>query len=51
MIIDKWWSKKEKIKLGILEEEAEVVTMEEFKERLDDLSINLQEYKKILRNF
>lgn len=50
-IIDKWWSKKEKIKLGILEEEGEVVTIEEFKERLDDLSENLQEYKKILRNF
>lgn len=45
--IDKWWNKEEKIELGVMEEE-EIVTIEEFKERLIDFSSKIEEYKKIL---
>ena len=45
--IDKWWSKDEKIELGIIEEE-EVVTVEEFKERIIGFSSKLYEYQTIL---
>lgn len=34
--VDRWWSKKEKIELGIEEEEA-ILTLEEFKEKFEDV--------------
>jgi len=49
-IIDKWWSKEERISLGV-EEEEEIVSVEEFKEKLEDLSEKLEDYKKILEDF
>lgn len=49
-IIDKWWSKKERVDLGILEEE-EIVSVEEFKDKLNDFSNKIEEYKKVLEKF
>ncbi len=49
-IIDRWWSDEERVKLGVLEEE-EIVTIEEFKEKLDDFSEKLDGYIRIVRNF
>lgn len=48
--VDRWWSKEEKIKLGI-EEEERVVSVDEFKEILDDLATKIKEYKKSLDEF
>ena len=33
--MDRWWSKEEKIELGI-EEKDTIVTLDEFKERMND---------------
>ncbi len=46
--VDKWWSGEEKIALGITKAE-EVITVEEFKERLLDFSTKLKEYNKTLK--
>lgn len=45
--IDKWWSDEEKITLGIKEEEK-AITVEEFKNKLDDFIDEVRQYKKIL---
>ncbi|MFW9875280.1 MAG: class I SAM-dependent DNA methyltransferase [Candidatus Thorarchaeota archaeon] len=45
--IDKWWSEKEKIKLGI-EEEKKLVSVEEFKNKLDEFVAKIDDYKKML---
>jgi len=45
--IDRWWTKEEKIELGI-EEEEKVVDIDEFKDKLTAFSTKLIEYKKML---
>lgn len=45
-IIDKWWSKEEKIYLGI-EEEEDVITIDEFKEDIEDMKNELGELEVI----
>lgn len=45
--IDKWWTKKEKIKLGVIEEEKKL-TIDEFKEKLTLLSSQIEKYKEML---
>lgn len=49
-VIDKWWTEEERISLGVLEEE-EIVSVEEFKEKLNDFSDKIDEYKKVLEEF
>lgn len=46
-IIDKWWTKEERISLNVIEAE-EVVTVDEFKTILIDFSDKLNAYKKAL---
>ncbi len=46
-LIDKWWSKEEKIKLGI-EKKENIVSIEEFKEEIQVLSLKLVECKSLL---
>jgi len=46
-IIDKWWSKEEKEKLGISEKE-EVFTIDEFKEEMKNIKENFDKLNKIL---
>ncbi len=46
--IDKWWTKEERIELGVIEEE-EIVNLEEFKEILDDFSLKINEYQKSMK--
>lgn len=48
-IIDKWWSREERIELGVIEEE-EVVTIDEFKERIESFSEHLREYQQTLES-
>jgi len=48
--VDKWWTEEEKIKLGVTEEE-QILDIEQFKEKLEDFSDKLREYKKILDKF
>ena len=48
--VDRWWSKEEKINLGIAEEER-VVSFDEFKEMLNDFATKIKEYKKSLDEF
>ncbi|MGC1176564.1 MAG: N-6 DNA methylase [Candidatus Saccharimonadales bacterium] len=48
-VIDKWWTKEEKIDLQILEEE-EILSIDEFKARLEAFSDKLDTYKKVLEN-
>lgn len=48
--VDRWWSKEEKIRLGIDEEER-VISVDEFKEILDDFATKIKEYKKGLDEF
>jgi type I restriction-modification system DNA methylase subunit len=45
-IIDKWWSKKEKERLGVLEKE-QVLTIDEFKEKIENSQSKLGELEKI----
>jgi len=49
-IIDKWWSKDEKIKLGILKEEEEV-NIEEYKDMVSEFSVKFNEYIEYLKHF
>lgn len=49
-IIDKWWSIEEKVKLGVLEEE-EIVSIEEFKEKINEFSVKFGKYIKYLEHF
>lgn len=42
--IDRWWTKDEKIDLGIEEEET-VLTLEEFKEKIGDITQKMEQYK------
>ena len=46
-LVDKWWTKEEKIELKVIEEEK-IVSLEEFKEKLQDFSSKLTHYKSIL---
>lgn len=46
-IIDKWWTKEERIDLQVIEAE-EIVTIDEFKTMLSDFSNKLDGYKKAL---
>lgn len=48
--VDKWWTDDEKIELGVLEEEA-IISIDEFKEHLNDFAQKLIEYQKILEDF
>jgi len=48
--VDKWWTRVEKVKLGVVEEE-QILNIEQFKEKLDDFSDKLKEYKRILDKF
>lgn len=45
--IDKFWSKEEKVDLGI-EEEENIVTIDEFKDKIDDLVLKLNEYSELI---
>jgi hypothetical protein len=45
--IDRWWTKEEKVELGV-EEEEKVVDIDEFKDKLTAFSSKLNEYKKML---
>lgn len=45
--VDRWWSKEEKIELGVEEEEV-VLSLEEFKERLNDTLEEMNKIKKEL---
>lgn len=47
--IDRWWTKEEKIKLGVLVKE-ESLTINEFKNKLEDFISKVEEYKKILED-
>lgn len=46
-VIDRWWTRGEKIELGILEEEK-ILTLNEFKEEIDEITKKLQSYQEIL---
>ena len=48
--IDKWWTKEEKITLGV-EEEEQILSVEEFKDKLEDFAGKLKEYKKMMDGF
>lgn len=45
--VDRWWSKEEKIVLGI-EEEIEALTVDEFSDKLDEIKLFIDEKKTIL---
>ena len=45
--IDHWWSKEEKIILGI-EKEEKIVTVEDFSDMLNDLSLKIKKYNKVV---
>jgi len=49
-MVEKWWTDDEKIELGVMKEE-QVVSINEFKEKLGDFSEKLNQYKKILGEF
>ena len=46
--IDRWWSKEEKIDLGILEEDNKV-TIEEFVNKIDEIRDTLKEYSQLIK--
>ena len=46
--VDRWWSKEEKIDLGILEEDNKV-TIEEFINKIDEIRDTLKEYSGLIR--
>ena len=46
--VDRWWSKEEKIELGIEEEET-ILTLEEFEERINDTSKKIEEIRKKIK--
>lgn len=48
-LVDKWWTKEEKINLGVIEEES-LVTIDEFKETLKEFSNKLKDYEKLLED-
>lgn len=48
--IDKWWTKEEKVKLGVAEEK-QIFNLEEFKEKLIDFSEKLKEYKEVKEKY
>lgn len=45
--IDKWWTQEERIRLGV-EEEENIITIDEFKNKLADITSKLEEYKVVL---
>lgn len=45
--VDKFWSREEKIELGI-EEEENIVTIDEFKDKIEDLMVKLSEYSEFI---
>ena len=47
--VDRWWSKEEKVDLGI-EEEDTVFTIEEFKEKISDAVNIMKELSKEVNN-
>lgn len=46
--IDRWWTKEEKIELGI-EEKENIITIEEFSELIKDISSTLEEFSEIAK--
>ena len=46
--VDRWWTKEEKIKLGI-EEEDNIITVEEFSDLIKDISSTLEEFSEIAK--
>lgn len=46
-VIDKWWTKEEKISLGI-EQEEKIVSLDEFKERLEELVNKVESYTDVI---
>jgi len=46
--VDRWWTKEEKIELGI-EEEDNIITTEEFSELIKDISSTLEEFSEIAK--
>ena len=46
--IDRWWTKEEKIELGI-EEKDNIITTEEFSELIKDISSTLEEFSEIAK--
>jgi len=47
--LEKWWTQEEKIELGI-EEQPEALSIDEFKEKIEDFSSKLKEYKSLLED-
>jgi len=48
--VDRWWSKEEKIELGI-EEQDTVLSLDEFKEKAEDIENKIHELNKQLKEF
>ncbi|MBI2437006.1 MAG: N-6 DNA methylase [Candidatus Magasanikbacteria bacterium] len=48
--VDRWWTKEEQIKLGILEEDK-TVDIKEFGELIGDMSESLTEFSQLLKEF
>ncbi len=48
--VDRWWSKEEKIELGILEEDK-IVGVQEFGELIGDISESLNEFSQLVKEF
>ncbi len=48
--VDRWWSKEEQIKLGILEEDN-IVDITEFGELVGDISESLNDFSQLLKEF
>ena len=48
--VDRWWTKKEQIKLGILEEDN-IIDITEFGELVGDISESLNDFSQILKEF
>lgn len=47
--IDKWWTKNERIEIGVLKEEDRL-TVKEFRDKLDEFISKVKDYKKLLEN-
>lgn len=48
--VDRWWAKEEKVELGI-EEQDTVLSLEEFKEKVEDIENKIHELNKQLKEF
>ena len=47
--VDRWWSKDEKVKLGIIEEE-DTISLTDFSALLDEISTTINEYQEEIKN-